>query len=343
MLVSRVLSRVPRRVVPRSSLLLLSVPQQQNFPILSNQFHSLVRESPIVLVPSQASFLHHSAPHSSIFQRFGVSSSASPEPTDKEQGSTVENNGASTNAEPTNMSGDANLSNQATDQMKESGPISESQSTMSESVKRRRKGTKRIAFSDSDSESEGEDELSMADLAKLVVEKEELLKLKHKEIEKLQDKVVRSYAELENVVDRTRRDAENSKKFAIQNFAKSLLDVADNLGRASSVVKESFAKIDTSNDSSGAAPLLKTLLEGVEMTEKQLVDVFRKYGLEKFDPTNEPFDPHRHNAVFKIPDNSKPADTVAIVLKSGYVLYDRVIRPAEVGVTESPPPDTAED
>jgi molecular chaperone GrpE len=59
----------------------------------------------------------------------------------------------------------------------------------------------------------------------------------------------------------------------LQNFAKSLLDVADNLGRASSVVKESFAKIDTSKDSSGAAPLLKTLLEGVEMTEKQLVEV----------------------------------------------------------------------
>lgn len=156
------------------------------------------------LVPSQVSFLHHSAPHSSIFQRFGVSSSASPEPTDKEQGSTVENNGASTNAEP----------NQAKDQMKESGPISESQSTMSESVKRRRKGTKRIAFSDSDSESEGE--LSMDDLAKLVIEKEELLKLKHKEIEKLQDRVVRSYAEIENVVDRTRREAENAKKFAIQ-------------------------------------------------------------------------------------------------------------------------------
>ncbi|GLT72839.1 hypothetical protein SLA2020_447380 [Shorea laevis] len=213
---------------------------------------------------------------------------------------------------------------------------------MSESVKRRRKGTKRIAFSDSDSESEGE--LSMDDLAKLVIEKEELLKLKHKEIEKLQDRVVRSYAEIENVVDRTRREAENAKKFAIQNFAKSLLDVADNLGRASSVVKESFAKLDTSKDSAGAAPLLKTLLEGVEMTEKQLVEVFRKFGVEKFDPTNEPFDPHRHNAVFKIPDNSKPADTVAVVLKSGYVLYDRVIRPAEVGVTECPPaPDAAED
>ena len=59
----------------------------------------------------------------------------------------------------------------------------------------------------------------------------------------------------------------------LQNFAKSLLDVADNLGRASSVVKESFSKIDTSKDSTGAAPLLKTLLEGVEMTEKQLTEV----------------------------------------------------------------------
>lgn len=61
--------------------------------------------------------------------------------------------------------------------------------------------------------------------------------------------------------------------YYLQNFAKSLLDVADNLGRASSVVKESFSKLDTSEDSSGAAPLLKTLLEGVEMTEKQLAEV----------------------------------------------------------------------
>lgn len=166
------------------------------------------------LVLSQVSFLHHSAPHSSIFQRFGVSSSASPEPTDKEQGSTVENNGASTNAEPNQAKDSGSGQSKAADQMNESGPISESQSTMSESVKRRRKGTKRTAFSDSDSESEGE--LSMDDLATLVAEKEELLKLKHKEIEKLQDKVVRSYAEIENVVERTRREAENSKKFAIQ-------------------------------------------------------------------------------------------------------------------------------
>nr|GMC55190.1 grpE protein homolog 2, mitochondrial-like isoform X1 [Ipomoea batatas] len=120
-----------------------------------------------------------------------------------------------------------------------------------------------------------------------------------------------------------------------QNFAKSLLDVADNLGRASSVVKESFSKIDTANDNTGAVPLLKTLLEGVEMTEKQLAEVFKKFGVTKYDPINEEFDPNKHNAVFQVPDPSKPPGTVAIVLKSGYMLHDRIIRPAEVGVTQA--------
>ncbi|KAM3744136.1 hypothetical protein ACB098_06G029100 [Castanea mollissima] len=311
---SRVLSRVPRRVVSRGSLLALSsVPQKQQAPILCNQLHSLVRASPNLSVPGQVAFLHHSATRS-FFQRFGVSSSASPEPTDKENGSTVDNNGAPS-------SGDAKLADQAED----SDPGQ----------------SKAAGAKESDSESEGE--LSMDDLVKLVTEKEELLKLKHKEIEKMQDKVLRTYAEMENVMDRTRREAENTKKFAIQNFAKSLLDVADNLGRASSVVKESFAKIDTSKDPSGAVPLLKTLLEGVEMTEKQLAEVFKKFGLEKFDPTNEPFDPNSHNAVFQMPDASKPPGTVAVVLKSGYMLYDRVIRPAEVGVTQAVENDATED
>ncbi|XP_078446632.1 grpE protein homolog 2, mitochondrial-like [Wolffia australiana] len=182
---------------------------------------------------------------------------------------------------------------------------------------------------------EADDELSIDDLIKLVDEKEELLKKKHKEIEKMQDKVLRSYAEMENVIDRTKREAENSKKFAIQNFAKSLLDVADNLGRASSVVQESFSKLEASKDPAAAMSVLKTLLEGVDMTDKQLSEVFKKFGLEKFDPTNEHFDPHRHHAVFQIPDASKEPGTVAVVLKAGYMLYDRIIRPAEVGVIQA--------
>ncbi|KAH0906513.1 hypothetical protein HID58_038340 [Brassica napus] len=175
--------------------------------------------------------------------------------------------------------------------------------------------------------------LSRDDLVKLVVEKEDLVSVQQEEVKEMQDKVVRTYAEMENLMARTKRNAENDKKFAIQKFATSLLDVADNLGRASSVVKESFSKIDISKDSAGATPLLKTLLEGVEMTEKQLAEVFKKSGLVKEDPLNERFDPNRHNAVFQVPDASKPEGTIAHVLKSGYSLFDRVIRPAEVGVT----------
>ncbi|KAJ3678369.1 hypothetical protein LUZ60_002172 [Juncus effusus] len=189
---------------------------------------------------------------------------------------------------------------------------------------------------DESQDSDKEMELSNEELIKLVTEKEELLEQANKEVEKMKDMVLRSYAERENVIERTRREAENSKKFAIQSFAKSLLDVADNLERASSVVKESFAKIDSTNEADKAVPLLKTLLDGVEMTNKQLYDVFRKFGVEKYDASNETFDPHRHNAVFQVPDPSKPAGTVAVVLKNGYMLHDRVLRPAEVGVTTSP-------
>uniref|UniRef100_A0A2C9W772 GrpE protein homolog n=1 Tax=Manihot esculenta TaxID=3983 RepID=A0A2C9W772_MANES len=301
MLMSRVVLSRASRAVGRRSLLLLSPSQKQQLPLFSNQTDSLVHA-----YHNQVSLFHHSAFSSSPFKRFGFASSASPEPNEKEQGSSVENNGASSNVESEKSNGDAKPSDKA--------------ETSSADTK------------ESDSEAEGD--LSMDDLVKLVAEKEELLKLKHKEIEKMQDKVLRTYAEMENVMERTKREAENSKKFAIQNFAKGLLDVADNLGRASSVVKDSYSKIDASTDTAGAVPLLKTLLEGVEMTEKQLAEVFRKFGIEKFDPINEPFDPHRHNAVFQVPDASKPPGTVAAVLKAGYSMYDRVIRPAEVGVTK---------
>ncbi|KAK9024739.1 hypothetical protein V6N11_004895 [Hibiscus sabdariffa] len=314
--------------------LLFSVPmcfQTLRFP---PQFHSLACESPEKVITNDVFKLQYSNLNFSAFRRFGISSSASPETSGKEHSSTVENNGG----DPAKPSGDMNPGQ--AEVTKESGFNPESQNTMPQSDKRRRRGTKRTAFSDSDSEGDGD--LSMADMVKLVEEKEALLNDKQKEIEQMKDKVVRTLAEMENVMARTRREAENSKKFAIQNFAKGLLDVADNLGRASTHVKGSFSKIDESKDTAGAVPLLKTLLEGVEMTEKQLGEVFRKFGVEKFDPTNEPFDPHRHNAVFQVLDNSKPPGTVAHVLKAGYMLYDRVIRPAEVGVTQATDNDAAE-
>ncbi|PSR96266.1 Protein GrpE like [Actinidia chinensis var. chinensis] len=289
----RISSRFPRTVLARNSLLIYTCKNPHPIQVASNQFLSVGDpQNKLQVFTSQVSMLHHSALNASVFQRFGFSSFASRETTEKE-------NAQSENGAAAKTSGDTEVPEQ------------------------------REASSSEDSE----DELSMEDLVKLVTEKEQLLKAKHKEIEKMQDKVLRSYAEMENVIDRTKREAENSKKFAIQNFAKGLLDVADNLGRASSVVKDSFSKIDASKDTAGAVPLLKTLLEGVEMTEKQLAEVFKKFGVMKYDPTNEQFDPNRHNAVFQVPDASKPPGTVAVVLKPGYSLHDRVIRPAEVGVT----------
>ncbi|XP_058732295.1 grpE protein homolog 2, mitochondrial-like [Vicia villosa] len=317
--ISRIISRISLLSSPRTS-------HHQHFHHFSNQFTNK-------LIPVQVNFLYPSI--NSSAPKFGFSSSASIE-TEGKNGNGVQNRDSS-NDDPAKISQDAKEIDQPgqskhADQIEESGSISDSRS---QTVKRRRSGIKRTAFSDSDSDSESESNLSRDDLIIRVAEKEELLKSKQKEIEKIQDKFLLTYAEMENVMDRTRREAENSKKFAIQNFAKSLLDVADNLGRASSVVKESFSKIDTSTDSTEAVKLLKTLLEGVVMTEKQLSEVLKKFGVEKFDPTNEPFDPHRHNAVFQIPDDSKPSGTVATVLKAGYLLHDCVIRPAEVGVTQA--------
>lgn len=181
---------------------------------------------------TQVSLFHQTTLNSSIFQRFGFSS-ASPEPNEKEQGSALDNNGAESpkpnrdakdsvdnnGAEAPKPNGDAKASDEgmeATDRTKESGFDSKPQSTVSQSNKRRRRVSKQTAFSDSDSDSESEIELSRDDLVKLLKEREELLMAKNEEMKQMQDKVLRSFAEMENVKDRTIREAENSKKFAIQ-------------------------------------------------------------------------------------------------------------------------------
>lgn len=154
--------------------------------------------------------------NSSPAPRFGFSSSASTETNDKKKGNNV-HNGDSTNDDPAK----ANEGVKNTDQPGQDKPADKTEESdsilgsQSQTVKRKR-GFKRTAFSDSDSDSESECDLSKDDLIKLVAEKEELVTLKHKEIEKMQDKVLRTYAEMENVMDRTRREADNSKKFAIQ-------------------------------------------------------------------------------------------------------------------------------
>ncbi|XP_011097833.1 uncharacterized protein LOC105176660 isoform X1 [Sesamum indicum] len=338
MSLSRITTRFSRTVLSQCRNSLLFSGRHENY-----HFYSFPRGPVDKVVSGQVSWLHHSAINSSAFQWFGFSSSASPQPNEKETAQSANEPEIKGDNE---AAGDAPHQTEASDKeaaatpqqtetsvsdgKTESGSARGPHPNTSGTVKRRR-GTKRVAFSDSDSDAESD--LSRDDLVKLVAEKEQLLATKQEELETMKDKVLRTFAEMENVKERTRRESENAKKFAIQNFAKSLLDVADNLGRASSAAKESFSKIDASKDTTGAVQQLKTLLEGVEMTEKQLIEVFRKFGLEKYNPVDEEFDPNRHNAVFQVPDASKPADRVAVVLKAGYMLHDRVIRPAEVGVT----------
>ncbi|KAM0942995.1 putative GrpE nucleotide exchange factor [Dioscorea sansibarensis] len=333
---SRVLTRLSSSAIRVRHCLITGSTPQGPLRSVSNGFHSLSEWNSSSLskfFPCERTMQKECLYSASAgIQRCMFSSCASPQPTDKDSSQTNGNSddvsGDRNQAESIETNANSSAPEKAEDA---SQPASKKHELQSGKRRRRRRGPIRTSFSDSDAEHE----LSKDDLVKLLAEKEELLNIRNHEFEKIQEKILHSYAEMENVLDRTKREAENAKKFAIQNFAKSLLDVADNLGRASLVVKESFLKIDSSKDSAGAVPLLKTLLEGVEMTDKQLADVLKKFGVEKYDPINENFDPNRHNAVFQVPDSLKPSGTVAAVLKPGYVLFDRVLRPAEVGVTQA--------
>ena len=151
---------------------------------------------------------------------------------------------------------------------------------------------------------------------------------KEAQVKDLNDKLLRTLADMENPRRGTKRQAEAAEKFAIQGFCKDLLDVADNLGRATSTVD-----IDATNDAEKTKPMLMSLHEGVLMVEKQLSSTFSKHGVEKYDPTGDAFDPNDHMALFNVPlAEGKEAGTVAAVTKAGYKLHDRIIRPAEVGV-----------
>lgn len=178
------------------------------------------------------------------------------------------------------------------------------------------------------------DDVNKEDVIHILGEKLALLEEKNKEVKELKDKLLWSLAEMENVRARAQRDADSTRKFAIQGFAKALLDVADNLSRATGAVPEGIAKVNPADDASGNIKVLQTLLQGVEMTEKQLLQVFKKHGLEKYQSMGEPFDPNRHAAVFEVQDATKAPGSIAMELKAGYILNDRVIRPAEVAVVK---------
>jgi molecular chaperone GrpE len=147
-----------------------------------------------------------------------------------------------------------------------------------------------------------------------------------KEAAESRDKMLRTLAEMENLRKRTTREVADARTYGIRNFARDVLDIADNLQRALDAVPA-----DTKE---AADPGLKALIEGVELTERSLLNTLEKNGVKKFDPSGEKFDPNFQQAMYEVPDSSVPAGTVVQVVQAGYTIGEQVLRPALVAVSK---------
>jgi molecular chaperone GrpE len=140
------------------------------------------------------------------------------------------------------------------------------------------------------------------------------------------DKVLRTLAEMENLRKRTEREVADARLYGIAGFARDVLAVADNMHRALAAIgPELRAQADAS---------VKALIEGVELTERELLKSLEKNGVKKFSPQGEKFDPNLHQAMYEVPNSDVPAGHVAQVIQSGYMIGERMLRPALVGVSK---------
>lgn len=143
---------------------------------------------------------------------------------------------------------------------------------------------------------------------------------------------MRTLADMENLRERTARQTSEAKQFAVQSMLKSLVDVADNLERAAGSVSADDVDSSSEIDRDRALSLLRSLRDGVVLTDSILMKILEKEGVSRYDPMGQPFDPNLHMALFQVPDATKEPGTVAVVVKKGYMLHERAVRAAEVGV-----------
>ncbi|MGZ8300400.1 MAG: nucleotide exchange factor GrpE [Rhodoplanes sp.] len=145
----------------------------------------------------------------------------------------------------------------------------------------------------------------------------------------LKDRLLRTLAEMENLRRRTDREVADARTYGVTNFARDILAVADSMERAMQALDDEIrAKADAG---------VKALLDGVELTERELIKVMEKHGVKRIEPQGQKFDPNLHQAMFEIPDASVPAGTVVQIMQPGYTIGDRVLRPALVGVAKGGP------
>ena len=147
-----------------------------------------------------------------------------------------------------------------------------------------------------------------------------------KEAAESRDKMLRTLAEMENLRKRTAREVADARVYGITGFARDVLDIADNLQRALDAVP--------ADTRAAADPILKALIEGVELTERSLLNALEKNGVKRFDPMGQKFDPNFQQAMYEVPDPSVPSGTVVQVVQAGFMIGERVLRPALVGVSK---------
>ncbi len=155
-----------------------------------------------------------------------------------------------------------------------------------------------------------------------------------KEATDLKDRLLRTLAEMENLRRRTEREVADARTYGITAFARDILAVADNMDRA---LKALDAGIREKADAG-----VKALLDGVELTERELLKVMEKHGIAKIEPQGQKFDPNLHQAMYELPDPSVPSGTVVQIVQPGYTIGGRVLRPALVGIAKGGPKAAAE-
>lgn len=148
-----------------------------------------------------------------------------------------------------------------------------------------------------------------------------------------QDKCIRTIADFRNLQDRTQREVKNAREFAIQGFAKDLVDSVDNLDRALSMVPQAKLAVEEKSED---LQDLANLYDGLKMTDGILHTTLKKHGLERFNPDGEKFNPNEHEAVAQMPQADKEDGSVFFVQRTGFKLNGRILRAAQVGVVKNP-------
>ena len=150
------------------------------------------------------------------------------------------------------------------------------------------------------------------------------------EVESLKDQRLRALAEAENIRRRADKEKNDASQYAVTKFARDMLGIADNFARALAAVP--------ANVRAAADPQVKAVLDGVEATDRQLIQTLERYGVKAVDTGDGKFDPNLHQAIAEVPGNGKPAGSIVDVVQTGFMIGERLLRPAMVTVAKKDVP-----